>query len=219
MQISLKGQDPKWIRIDEKGIKLKNQNILIFLFFVSGIFLTDCVIKSPLITFTQTQTAAEKQMIGEDRILEKDGWLIASVKNSSAGAEVWKKNFSGENYTLGDKNILMSLRALAYLAPEIRTWKGEGFLAEGLDGKLRINPAASEAGIKNELSKAEVKSRLESLISLTNEHRNKVVFSRFENDSKTASKEKSEHLKLTWYRLVEKGEYYEKSPGKWIRKE
>lgn len=103
MQISLKGQDPKWIRIDEKGIKLKNQNILIFLFFVSGIFLTDCVIKSPLITFTQTQTAAEKQMIGEDRILEKDGWLIASVKNSSAGAEVWKKDFSGENYTLGDK--------------------------------------------------------------------------------------------------------------------
>ncbi|EMO25843.1 hypothetical protein LEP1GSC170_2013 [Leptospira interrogans serovar Bataviae str. HAI135] len=178
--------------------------------------MTNCVIKSPLITFTQTQTAAEKQMIGEDRILEKDGWLISSVKNSSAGAEVWKKDFSGENYALGDQNILMSLKALAYLAPEIRTWKEEGFLAEGLDGKLRINPAASEAGIKNELSKTDVKSRLESLISLTNEHRNKVVFSRFENDS---SKEKSEHLKLTWYRLVEKGEYYEKSPGKWIRKE
>ncbi len=216
MQISLKGRDPKWIRIDEEEVKLKNQNILIFLFFLSEIFLTNCVIKSPLITFTQTQTAAEKQMIGEDRILEKDGWLISSVKNSSAGAEVWKKDFSGENYALGDKNILMSLKALAYLAPEIRTWKEEGFLAEGLDGKLRINPAASEAGIRNELSKTDVKSRLESLISLTNEHRNKVVFSRFENDS---SKEKSEHLKLTWYRLVEKGEYYEKSPGKWIRKE
>lgn len=216
MQISLKGRDPKWIRIDEEEVKLKNQNILIFLFFLSEIFLTNCVIKSPLITFTQTQTAAEKQMIGEDRILEKDGWLISSVKNSSAGAEVWKKDFSGENYALGDQNILMSLKALAYLAPEIRTWKEEGFLAEGLDGKLRINPAASEAGIRNELSKTDVKSRLESLISLTNEHRNKVVFSRFENDS---SKEKSEHLKLTWYRLVEKGEYYEKSPGKWIRKE
>ncbi|TGL99100.1 DUF1318 domain-containing protein [Leptospira barantonii] len=205
--------------------KILNQNILIFLFFVPFVFVVfaGCIIKSPLITFTQTQTSSEKQMIGEDRILEKDGWLISSIKTSSAGSEVWKKDFSGDNYAGGDKNILMSLRALAYLAPEIKTWKEEGFLAEGLDGKLRINPATSEVGIKNELSKKEVKTRIDSLVTLANEHRSKVIASRSGGDSKTTSKENAEHLKShleqTWYRLVEKGEYYEKSPGKWTRKE
>lgn len=191
-----------------------------FSFFVSSV---DCSIKSPPITFTQTQTSSEKQMIGEDRILEKDGWLISSIKTSSAGSEVWKKDFLGGVYSQGDKNILISLRALAYLAPEIKTWKEEGFLAEGLDGKLRINPAAGEAGVKNELFKKEVRSRIESLISIANEHRNQVVSSRNTSDSKALSKEESEvfrlHIEQTWYRLVEKGEYYEKSPGKWIRKE
>ncbi|RHX77857.1 DUF1318 domain-containing protein [Leptospira yasudae] len=202
-----------------------NQKILIFLSFVFAAFFSGCIIKSPLITFTQTQTSSEKQMIGEDRILEKDGWLISSIKTSSAGSEIWKKDFSGDNYAGGDKNILMSLRALAYLAPEIKTWKEEGFLAEGLDGKLRINPASSEAGIKNELSKKDVKSRIDSLIALTNDHRSKVVSSRAGGEQKgaVASKESAEHLKThleqTWYRLVETGEFYEKTPGKWVRKE
>ncbi|AOP36071.1 hypothetical protein A0128_13205 [Leptospira tipperaryensis] len=188
-----------------------------------GILFSGCIIKSPLITFTQTQTSSEKQMIGEDRILEKDGWLISSIKTSSAGSEVWKKDYSGDAYSQGDKNILMSLRALAYLAPEIKTWKEEGFLAEGRDGKLRINPSAGDAGIKNELSKKEVKSRIDSLVSLTNEHRNKVISTKIGAESKTDSKENSvnlrTHLEQTWYRLVEKGEYYEKSQGKWVRKE
>ncbi|MBW0435777.1 DUF1318 domain-containing protein [Leptospira yasudae] len=202
-----------------------NQKILIFLSFVFAAFFSGCIIKSPLITFTQTQTSSEKQMIGEDRILEKDGWLISSIKTSSAGSEIWKKDFSGDNYAGGDKNILMSLRALAYLAPEIKTWKEEGFLAEGLDGKLRINPASSEAGIKNELSKKEVKSRIDSLIALANDHRSKVVSSRVSGEQKGAvgSKGSAEHLKThleqTWYRLVETGEFYEKTPGKWVRKE
>ncbi|WP_078129295.1 DUF1318 domain-containing protein [Leptospira alexanderi] len=197
--------------------RILNQKNLMFLFFASGSFLTGCIIKSPSITFTQTQTSSEKQMIGEDRILEKDGWLISSVKTSSAGSEVWRRDFLGDNYAGEDKDILMSLKVLAYLAPEVKTWKEEGFLAEGLDGKLRINPAAGY------LSKKEVKSRIDSLITLVNEHRGKVIAFRSESGSKTDSKEKSEHLKIhlqqTWYRLVEKGEYYEKSPGKWVRKE
>ncbi|PJZ52005.1 DUF1318 domain-containing protein [Leptospira adleri] len=188
-----------------------------------GIFFAGCIIKSPLITFTQTQTSSEKQMIGEDRILEKDGWLISSIKTSSAGSEVWKKDYSGDSFSLGDKNIIMSLRALAYLAPEIKNWKEEGFLAEGRDGKLRINPSAAEAGVKNELSKKEIKSRIDSLVSLANEHRNKVISSKMSADTKSDPKESSanlrSHLEQTWYRLVEKGEYYEKSAGKWVRKE
>ncbi|MBM9579807.1 DUF1318 domain-containing protein [Leptospira sp. 201903070] len=197
-----------------------NRNVRILFL---GILFSGCIIKSPLITFTQTQTSSEKQMIGEDRILEKDGWLISSIKTSSAGSEVWKKDYSGDAYAQGDKNILMSLRALAYLAPEIKTWKEEGFLAEGRDGKLRINPSAAEAGIKNELSKKEIKSRIDSLISLANEHRNKVISAKIDGKTKTDSKESFAnlriHLEQTWYRLVEKGEYYEKSPGKWVLKE
>ncbi|TGK36407.1 DUF1318 domain-containing protein [Leptospira gomenensis] len=196
----------------------------VFSVFIFWPLFADCIIKSPLITFTQTQTSSEKQMIGEDRILEKDGWLISSIKTSSAGSEVWKKDFSGDSNSEEDKNILMSLRTLAYLAPEIKNWKGEGFLAEGLDGKLKINPVSAEAGIREELSKKETRSRLENLISIANEHRTKAIASRLVNvSSKSSSKEEAEtlrlHLERTWYRLVEKGEFYEKSPGKWARKE
>lgn len=195
-----------------------------FFVFIFAPLFAGCIIKSPLITFTQTQTSSEKQMIGEDRILEKDGWLISSIKTSSAGSEVWKKDFSGDSSAEGDKNILMSLRTLAYLAPEIKSWKGEGFLAEGLDGKLRINPVSAEAGVREELSKKEIRSRIEGLISIANEHRAKAIASRIGSASnKSASKEEAEalrlHLERTWYRLSEKGEFYEKSPGKWVRKE
>ena len=37
------------------------------------------------ITFTQSQTAAERQMIGEGKDLEKDGWIISSIRTSASG--------------------------------------------------------------------------------------------------------------------------------------
>ena len=48
--------------------------------------------KVPPFTITNAQTAAEKQMVGEDRDLEKDGWLVSSIQSSS-GANVNSKSF------------------------------------------------------------------------------------------------------------------------------
>ncbi|HNN80312.1 MAG TPA: hypothetical protein PKL30_15605, partial [Leptospiraceae bacterium] len=61
----------------------------IFIFFLSFV---NCILTPPPITFTQSQTAAEKQMVGEDKELEKDGWLISSIKTSSSGSDEWKKD-------------------------------------------------------------------------------------------------------------------------------
>ena len=65
----------------------------ISMYFLIVLFFVNCfsTLKPPAITFTQSQTAAEKQMIGEDKELEKDGWLISSIKTSSHGSDEWKK--------------------------------------------------------------------------------------------------------------------------------
>ena len=50
--------------------------VSILALLISISLFTNCFLnlKPPPITFTQSQTAAEKQMIGEDKELEKDGW-------------------------------------------------------------------------------------------------------------------------------------------------
>ncbi|PJZ68964.1 DUF1318 domain-containing protein [Leptospira perolatii] len=187
-----------------------------------------CTIKAPLITFTQTQTAAEKQMLGEDRSLEKDGWLIASIKTSSSGSEIWEKDLVREEFSAPeDKTIYIALRTLAYLARELREYSQAGFTAEGLDGKIRVNPKISETGMDKAFSKPELKKRIQELIKIANENREIVVqgrlkkgFSKGEKPlNEKQKKELNEFLLLTWYRSVEVGEYYESSPSSWKAKD
>ncbi len=187
-----------------------------------------CTIKAPLITFTQTQTAAEKQMLGEDRNLEKDGWLIASIKTSSSGSEIWERDLVKEEFSGPEDNTrYIALRTLAYLAKELRDYRAIGVLAEGLDGRIRLNPKLGEAGVEKTLNDTGTKSRLEELIKLVNENREIVIR---ENMKKAFSKsnpamtekEKSElkeTISRSWLRTVENGEYFESSPGVWKKKE
>ncbi|HNN58069.1 MAG TPA: hypothetical protein PKK45_04585 [Leptospiraceae bacterium] len=47
-----------------------------------------CVsIDIPPITLTPARTAAERQLIGEDREIEKDGWLLASARSTTRAEE------------------------------------------------------------------------------------------------------------------------------------
>ncbi|PNV75264.1 DUF1318 domain-containing protein [Leptospira inadai] len=191
------------------------------------LFCTFCTIKAPLITFTQTQTASEKQMLGEDRNLEKDGWLIASIKTSSSGSEIWERDLVREEFSdPDDRTLYIALRTLAYLARETKEYSASGLLAEGLDGKIRINPKAREAGAEKALSKPELKSRLDELLKITNESRDLIVQGKLRKETSLpgkpmTEKEKAElkrSLLLSWYRSVGQGEYYESSSGIWKKK-
>ncbi|MEM7180183.1 MAG: DUF1318 domain-containing protein [Spirochaetota bacterium] len=174
------------------------------------------------ITFTQTQTAAERQMIGNDKQLEKNGWLISSIKTSSSGLQDWKKE-SIESLGQGEnqEEYLLILRSLAYLAPEIQKYKEIGIVGESLNGNLAKNPLYQTEEQDSSLNSA----RIEKVLSLTNEYRGKIYRKRLANLSKDkvyppgALAKLKEELKLSYYQTTSPGEFYEIEKGKWVRKE
>ena len=201
---------------------MKNNILLIVIFCLT--FYQSCTVRLPAITFTQSGTAAEKQMIGNDKEIEKDGWILSSVKTSALGSEIWKReNLNSDIYLPeNDEEVLIHLKRIAYLAPEIKSFKNKAFIGEALDGKLKVNPILNLTKSYNEF--ADVKPRVEEILKLINESRTYLYnrkSQKIEKDFKDPKKVKSEKTKIlfTFYNLVEDGEYYEVSINKWIKKE
>ncbi|MCC6275928.1 MAG: DUF1318 domain-containing protein [Leptospiraceae bacterium] len=179
-------------------------------------------LKPPPITFTQTQTSAEKQMVGEDKELEKNGWLIASIKTSSSGSENWQKESADDDSS--DKDYMIALRTIAYFAGELKKYKRHGILGESLDGSVRRNPLTKESKFEKDYSKPDLVKRVDEVVKIINEAREKVLNTRLEKEKKKNLSPKEllilrENLALTYYRETTTGEYFESQKGKWLRKE
>jgi hypothetical protein len=185
---------------------------ILFLSLVSGSI--NCSLKAPTITFTQTQTASEKQMIGEDKEIEKDGWLISSIKSSSSGSDLWQKDISSSDSN--EKDFIIQLKKLAYLTPEISNWKDKGVIGESFDGTLKRNP-------KIPISPASQESRVRELIEMTNASRSKILEKRLSIEKTKKSdldeNELKENLTKIYYLNVELGQYFESKKGIWEIKE
>ena len=151
--------------------------ITVSLFWVI-LFLTNCTflsLKPPAITFTQSQTSAEKQMIGEDKNLEKDGWIISSIRTSASGSDIWEKEILDNEIPEGelDETTYTALKRLAYLSKEVRDNKKKDFIGEALDGLVKINPLVNESRFKKEFPVN--KQKIEELLSMVNESR-KIIY-------------------------------------------
>lgn len=201
---------------------MKNNLILFLILYIT--FFESCTVRLPAITFTQSGTAAEKQMIGNDKEIEKDGWILSSVKTSALGSEIWKReNLNNEIYLPeNDEEVILHLKRIAYLAPEIKLYKNKSFVGESLDGKVKVNPNLNLTKYSSEYP--DVKARVEEIIRLTNESRSFLYSKKSERidlefkDPKKANTEKNKIL-FIYYNLVEDGEYYEISKNKWVKKE
>jgi hypothetical protein len=138
----------------------------------------------PPITFTQSPTAAERQMLGDGKDIEKDGWILSSIRSSSSGSEIWEKEVLDkelyEKLTEKEKQeeIFVSYRNLAYLAGEVLLYKKKDFLGEAMDGKLSICPFWKDSVYKEEFSN--LKERIEKVLSLVNENRTWIYKQRLE---------------------------------------
>jgi uncharacterized protein YdbL (DUF1318 family) len=195
-------------------------------FFLIPFLFTFCFseLRPPPITFTQTQTAAEKQMIGEDKELEKDSWLIASIKSSASGAEDWKgevvEEFSDPQL---EKEFLILQRTNTYTASEIRKLKSYGVIGEGLDGYLMPIKGAKSTGFEKDYSTPETKKRFEELIELVNQTRKRLRDIRLEKMKNKLNPEDFKKLEsvliLEYWENTFTGDYYEVSKGKWRQKE
>ncbi|HMV41082.1 MAG TPA: DUF1318 domain-containing protein [Leptospiraceae bacterium] len=181
-------------------------------------------LRPPAITFTQSQTAAERQMIGEGKDLEKDGWIISSIRTSASGSDVWEKEILDKEIPEGelDEVTYTALKRLAYLSKDVRDFKKKDFIGEALDGQIKINPLLNESRFKKQFP--ESKKQIDELIQMVNESRRIVYESKLQKLNSMNLKEqelikKKDALQLSYYQLVEDGEYYEAKRGKWGRKE
>ena len=196
---------------------------LSFIFWIFA-FYNCTTLRPPAITFTQSQTAAERQMIGEGKDLEKDGWIISSIRTSASGSDIWEKEILDKEIPEGelDEVSYTALKRLAYLAKDVRDFKKKDFIGEAQDGLIKINPLLNESRFKKEFP--ENKSKIEELLKLVNESRKIIYENKLQRLSNANLKEqellkKKDTLLLTYYQTVEDGEYYEAKRGKWGRKE
>lgn len=185
--------------------------------------LDNCVVKLPPITFTQSGTAAEKQMIGDEKNIEKDGWILSSVKTSAIGSNVWKREKldSDISITIEDGEYLLHIKRLSYYAPEMKLYLSRGFIAESLSGKIVLNPLIKQSRYNSEYS--EYKSRIEEALKLINESRDFIYKKKISYLEKTENKpdkirQKSSEILLTYYNLASEGDFIEISRNKWARK-
>lgn len=93
-----------------------------------------CVsIDIPPITLTPQRTSAERQLIGEDREIEKDGWLLASTRSTSR---------TNENVSLQDsRRVYREQAILEFYAEPLRQYARAGVLGEIVDeGRVTVVP-------------------------------------------------------------------------------
>jgi hypothetical protein len=173
---------------------------------------------------TLSPTASERQMVGDSKELEKDGWIISSVRTSATGSTIWEKENLEASLALKelDEELVLALKKIAYLSFELKEYKQKEFIGESLDGEVKLNPNLKKTTYYNEFSKVE--SRVNDIIKLVNEARIFVYDKRIKLLSKEKITEeqmikKKESIKLSYYSLVEAGEFYEEKKGKWSRKE
>lgn len=195
-------------------------NIFIFYFFIFLSFFNCLSLKPPTITFTQSPTAAEKQMLGEGKDIERDGWILSSVRTSSTGSEIWEKEYLEKDLlrVSSKDEIFIQFRTLAYFAHEIRGYKKKGFVGETLSGKLAVNPRYRESIFREEFPP--LQKRIEESLKIVNESRTWVTGKRIENLSTMKLKpeeieKKRKKIQNSFYEMVESGEFYEEKPGVW----
>jgi hypothetical protein len=104
------------------------------------------VIDLPVITLTPERTQAERQLIGSEKELEPDGWLIATP-----ASVIRSRPETADNKLVREKNILL------FYDDMVRQLKDQQLLGEKSDGLLGIIPGELIAGRRNarDLARAE----------------------------------------------------------------
>ncbi|MCG6148134.1 DUF1318 domain-containing protein [Leptospira levettii] len=178
--------------------------------------LMGCSLKVPPITITNAQTAAEKQMVGEDRELEKEGWMIGSIQSSTNGQNNQEKLAKEDS----DPEIRAHRIRLNYLSPEIKKYKAHGILGETPQGYVKLNPLAPSLPTFSNYELPAKKKRVEDVILFLNESRKFIMEKELSIQKKKGKKEDElskikQSLAEEYYKTVSIGEYYETVSGRW----
>lgn len=152
-------------------------------------------------------------MLGENRELEPDGWLISSIKTSSFGPIEWRREFNEEFTDPKDADeFRKSLKIIFHTAPEIKNLKQLHYVGENLKGMLSILENKKDGKFSKFYRTEDQKTRARELVGLVNRTRERI------NEILQKNKKK-DNKNSNYTQSVEVGEFYEDKQGVWILKE
>ena len=103
-----------------------------------------CLISPPDVHLTGEKTVVERQIVGDYRELEKDAWIISSVRTNIQRSK--------GTTTGGDEYILKALKIREFHEDKIRRYKDQGAVGEknnGFIAYIRHSKYESDKNLKN----------------------------------------------------------------------
>ncbi len=165
-----------------------------------------CWISPPDIHLTGQKTVIERQIVGDYREIEKDAWVVASVKTGIAPGK-----------QVRDEEMFKAFKAREELAPEIRKLKDEGAIGEANTGYCAyVGTPAYE-------SDANRKKALQSILSRENDAR-KTIFIRSLIKSGVANPTAEQIASLgkkfaeEQRAFAKENDWIQEAGGRWVRK-
>ncbi|MDH5656804.1 MAG: DUF1318 domain-containing protein, partial [Spirochaetia bacterium] len=150
-----------------------------------------------------SQTALERQLIGDDVELEENGWLIASAKSSKGHAQNQEISKAQAMYR--------EIGILEYLEEDIQKYKKSGVIGESFNGELKILPPGIRASVD-----ADEISKVSLIVQETN--RARVNIYNYFLKSKDKNKGRAwtdKNYKYKYFNLVKSGEWKQNKNGSW----
>ena len=164
----------------------------------------------PSLNLTSDKTVVERQIIGDYMELEKDAWVISSVKTSHSSGRT-------KSDMTGDPELLKAEKVRSFHAERLAAYKSEGAAGEGSDGF-----AAYIQSEKYESDPAQKKILL-AVIDEENMAR-KIIFRRslfVMNNAEPSADEVRAFGRIFADEqrvLAGKGEWIQENSGKWVKK-
>ena len=165
-------------------------------------YLGKCTVVSvdlPPITLTPARTAAERQLIGEEKELVEDGWLVASSSALPAG----NQELSGYS-----PEIRHEYRILEFYSDIVQRYRNLGVLGESYDGRVMRTPAAYQGNVSAE-------SLQKALIAAEQTNRSRRAI--YAYLARIQPREAEAFLRSFYYR-TRSGEWIRNPVGAWVRK-
>ncbi len=170
-----------------------------------------CVIAAPKIHLTGNRTVVERQIVGDYKELEKDSWIISSVRTT-----VQKTKGSG-TMTAADKELFLAMKVREFHRERINGYKNEGAIGENNRGLVEYRKTPE---FEND---DKAKKILESIIKNENEART-TIFKRtlLKIKKREADKKELEAFGRLFAEeqraLAGKNEWIQEDSGRWIKK-
>ncbi len=168
-----------------------------------GDFDSCIAIDIPPVTLTPARTAAEKQLIGEHREIEENGWLIASAKNTAESDASLQTAGSGEI-----RSFFRDAGILEFYNDLVLRYKSEGLLGENSSGRLEIVPAAV-SGRKGRMAGGDEAENAARVAREVNEARARAL--------EYVKKSREDEEILRPFFSVRPGDWKKTRNGEWIR--